>query len=55
MSCGVSAGNSGAPAACASGSSGGSGTIPYEPKIGDELTCSVIGNGTGKYRCSSGG
>lgn len=54
MSCGVSTGPSGAPAACASASSGGSGTIPYEPELGAKMTCTVIGNGTGKYRCSSG-
>lgn len=52
MSCGVSAGGSGAPAGCASSSSGDE---PYKPEIGDNLTCTVVGNGTGKYRCSSGG
>ena len=52
MSCGVSASNNGAPAACAGASSGDE---PYQPEIGDEMTCTVMGNGTGKYRCSSGG
>ena len=52
LSCGVSASNNGAPAACGGASS--SGDLPYQPKIGDELTCSVVGNGTGKYRCTSG-
>lgn len=53
LSCGVSASNNGAPAACAGASSDGD--LPYQPEIGDELTCSVVGSGTGKYRCSSGG
>jgi hypothetical protein len=53
MSCGVAAGGNGAPAACGSTSTGGT-TVPYEPKPGDELTCTVNGNGTGKFRCISG-
>jgi hypothetical protein len=53
LSCGVSASPAGAPAACGGASSGGD--LPYQPEVGAELTCSVIGNGTGKYRCSSGG
>ncbi len=52
LSCGVAAGSSGAPAAC--GGSSASGTLPYEPQPGDQLTCTVTGNGTGKYRCASG-
>ena len=52
LSCGVAANPNGAPAAC-----GGTSTksdTPYEPKPGDQLTCSVVGNGSGKYRCNSG-
>lgn len=52
LSCGVAASPSGAPAACGGTSTGGD---PYEPEVGAELTCSVIGSGTGKYRCTSGG
>lgn len=52
LSCGVAASPQGAPAACGGASSGG---VPYEPEIGTELTCTVTGNGTGKYRCTSGG
>lgn len=51
LSCGVSASNNGAPAACGSASTGDE---PYQPQVGDQLTCTVIGNGTGKYRCTSG-
>ena len=52
LSCGVAAGPAGAPAACGGASNGDE---PYQPEIGDELTCSVLGSGTGKYRCTSGG
>ena len=52
LTCGVSAGGNGAPAACAGASSG---DHPYQPEIGDELICTVVGNGTGRYGCSSGG
>ena len=52
MSCGVAANNNGAPAACESSSA--SSSTPYEPQPGDELTCTVNGNGTGKYRCRTG-
>lgn len=51
LSCGVSASTQGAPAACGGASTGNE---VYTPQIGDELTCSVVGNGTGKYRCTSG-
>lgn len=52
LSCGVAASSNGAPAACGGSSAGG--TLPYEPQPGDQLTCTVTGNGTGKYRCASG-
>lgn len=52
LSCGVAASSQGAPAACGGASNGDE---PYTPKIGDELTCSVTGVGTGKFRCASGG
>jgi hypothetical protein len=51
LSCGIAAGNTGAPTACGASSTGDE---PYQPKVGDELTCTVTGNGTGKYRCMSG-
>lgn len=51
LSCGVAAGPQGAPAACGGASTGDE---AYQPKPGDELTCTVTGNGTGKYRCASG-
>lgn len=52
LSCGVAASTSGAPAACGGATAG---DAPYTPQIGDELTCTVQGLGTGKYRCTSGG
>lgn len=52
LSCGVAASPAGAPAACGGASTGGD--VPYQPEVGTELTCTVLGNGTGKYRCSSG-
>ena len=52
LSCGVAAAPAGAPAACGGASTGDE---PYTPQVGDELTCTVVGSGTGKYRCSSGG
>lgn len=51
LSCGVSASPDGAPAACGGVSTG---SDAYTPQIGDELTCSVQGMGSGKYRCTSG-
>jgi hypothetical protein len=53
LSCGVAASPAGAPAACGGASTGGA--LPYEPEVGDDLTCTVVGSGTGKYRCTSGG
>lgn len=52
LSCGVAASPAGAPAGCGGATAG---DAPYTPQIGDELTCTVQGMGTGKYRCSSGG
>lgn len=52
LSCGVAASPAGAPAACGGASNGDE---PYTPQIGAELTCSVVGAGSGKYRCTSGG
>lgn len=52
LSCGVAASPAGAPAAWGSASTGDE---AYTPQVGDELTCTVMGSGTGKYRCSSGG
>jgi hypothetical protein len=50
MSCGVTV--SDGPATC--GGSSAAGAVPYQPRPGDELICTVLGHGYGKFRCSAG-